>query len=68
MLVRARQHLDHIRLQTCIRLNKKYRAGQKEHGGFLPDLGVSKLLDEAIKEAIDQVVYLLTIRDLLDGR
>jgi len=40
----------------------KYRKGAEEHGGNLWDLSEDELLDEAINEAIDQVIYLLTIK------
>ena len=38
----------------------KYDAGQKEHGGNLWDK--KGLIDMAIDEAIDQVVYLVTLK------
>jgi len=39
----------------------KYRKGQKEHGG---DLWKKKhIIDMAIEEAIDQVGYLITLRE-----
>jgi hypothetical protein len=42
---------------------KKYSKGVEEHGGNLWELSSSKILDEAINEAIDQVVYLITLKD-----
>ena len=42
-------------------VDHKYRKGQAEHGGQLW-LNPS-LLDNAIDEAIDQVVYLLTLKE-----
>ncbi len=45
--------------------DKKYRAGQAEHGGNLWELTGEQLINNAIDEAIDQVVYLLTIKDRL---
>ncbi len=44
----------------------KYQKGQKEHGGNLWDLSATQLLDEAIAESIDQITYLLTLRDKLN--
>lgn len=41
---------------------KKFRAGQKEHGGHIANLSNSRLLDEAIAETIDQFVYLYTLK------
>lgn len=40
----------------------KYQKGALEHGGNVWDIDPDKLLDEAISEAIDQVVYLVTLR------
>jgi len=46
-------------------VDSKYRAGQAEHGGNLFDMITVELVDNAILEAIDQVVYLITLRDKL---
>lgn len=44
----------------------KYQKGQEEHGG---DLWKKKgLIDQAIDEAIDQIVYLLTIKQQLQAK
>lgn len=59
------QHLEDIQDDFCDLVEHKYRAGQKEHGGFLGDLPAEQLLDNAIDEAIDQVVYLLTLKQKL---
>lgn len=57
-------HLEKL-LKKFERLaSDKYIKGQQEHGGKLwlkPGL-----LDMAIEEAIDQVIYLLTLKDQLD--
>ncbi len=58
-------HLDSIKHDFFVLVDKKYRAGQAEHGGDLTDLSAMKLLDSAIDEAIDQVVYLFTLKDKL---
>jgi hypothetical protein len=42
--------------------------GVAEHKTYLPNEGVDKILDFAIDEAIDQLTYLLTLRQLLDER
>lgn len=47
--------------------DRKYRIGQHEHGGDLHKKSTAWLLDQAILEAVDQVVYLLTIREQLDA-
>ncbi len=56
------EHLQDIISQTTTMMERKYRAGQAEHGGNLADMSKYKLLDCALEEAIDQVVYLLTLR------
>lgn len=43
----------------------KYEAGAIEHTGNLWEVDRDKLLDYAIEEAIDQVVYLLTLKGKL---
>ena len=53
-------HLALILEQSAQAICKKYRAGQKEHGG---DLFHKKgIIDMAIEEAVDQVIYLLTLK------
>ena len=42
----------------------KYEAGQAEHGGDL--WKKADLIDRAIEEAIDQVIYLLTLKQQID--
>ena len=59
------QHLHTIKETFDIWVDRKYRAGQKEHGGNLFDLSFESLLDNAIDECVDQFVYLLTIRQSL---
>ena len=39
----------------------KYMRGQAEHGGLL--WRKTGIIDMAIEEAVDQVIYLLTLRD-----
>jgi hypothetical protein len=47
-------------------VDAKYRKGQEEHGGLLTELTSETLCDHAIEEAIDQVVYLLSLKDKLE--
>ena len=54
-------HLQRIKSRFLAMVDHKYRKGQAEHGGQLW-LNPS-LLDNAIDEAIDQVVYLLTLKE-----
>ena len=46
-------------------IDAKYRKGVNEHGGNLWDLPIRELVDNAIDEAIDQLAYLLTVKDQL---
>lgn len=58
-------HLLRVVKESSRRIEDKYAAGAKEHGGVLLDLSSSALLDAAIDEAVDQIVYLLTLREKL---
>lgn len=55
-------HLQSIKDEFSKRVDEKYRAGQQEHGGNLYDQTNLELLDQAIKEALDQFTYLITLR------
>lgn len=59
------EHLEDIKYEFTRLVDAKYRAGQKEHGGEL--WRKRGLINMAIEEAIDQVVYLITLRDQLNG-
>lgn len=63
-----RDHINHLSLEFTARMSEKYRKGAKEHGGDIFDLNEFVLLDEAIAEAIDQFVYLMTLRSKLTKR
>lgn len=54
------EHLQSVKDKFCQDLDKKYRAGQKEHGGNLWDK--EGLLDFAIEEVLDLAVYLYTLK------
>jgi hypothetical protein len=60
-------HLLNIKREFYRLVDDKYRKGVKEHGGNLWKVKTSKILDYAIDEAIDQVVYLLTMKQQLNG-
>jgi hypothetical protein len=62
------QHLKRIKTNFTSKVDVKYRAGQKEHGGDLMHNNALALIDMAIAETIDLVVYLETIREVLVGR
>ena len=59
------RHLSRVLSAAVYRINEKYRKGQKEHGEHLWERPVDYILGQAIDEAIDQVVYLLTLRERL---
>ena len=61
-----KEHLKRVVHQAGQLIIKKYVRGVKEHGGHLWQK--PGLLDEAINEAIDQVVYLLTLKEQLGDR
>lgn len=61
------QHLKRIKYNFNLKVDIKYRAGQKEHGGDLMHNNALTLLNFAIAEAIDQVVYLETLREVIVG-
>ena len=54
------RHLAFIKGEFSRLADLKYRKGQKEHGGNLTDK--RGLIDMAIDEAIDQVQYLLSLK------
>lgn len=55
-------HLAIIKMTFDMLVDNKYRKGQEEHGGNLMNQSEMSLVDSAIDEAIDQVVYLLTLK------
>jgi len=59
-----REHAKIIAKDAASRIITKYGAGQKEHGGFL--WKKPGIIDMAIEEAIDQVIYLLTLKEQLE--
>lgn len=58
-------HLRTVKIDFYSIVDAKYRKGQEEHGGDLTDMPVLKLIDSAIEEAVDQFVYLTTLRHKL---
>jgi hypothetical protein len=55
-------HLLKLNSEIADRMVEKYTTGAVEHGGNLWDKGEDYLLDAAIDEAVDQLVYLLTLK------
>jgi hypothetical protein len=61
-------HLNRILDQSRHLITEKYIKGAKEHDSTLSeDYSVERLLEEAINEAIDQITYLLTLKEKLNG-
>ena len=58
-------HLGRVKTEFAALVDAKYRAGAAEHSGELLSLSDLEILDLAIEEAIDQVVYLLSLREKL---
>ena len=65
MTLEQEKHLQKIKDEFVVLADAKYRKGQEEHGGDLFDKDVLWLLDQILYEAIDQVVYALTLREKL---
>jgi len=59
------QHLEEIQDEFLDLVDEQYRAGQLEHGGNLFDMSAVELLDNAISEAVDEFVYLTTLKSKL---
>lgn len=62
---KSENHLQLIKNEFERLVDLKYREGQHKHGGILNEKSVEFLIDAAIDEAIDQVVYLITLKDKL---
>jgi hypothetical protein len=65
MTLEQELHLRTIKEQFAADVDAKYRAGVREHGGNLWEMPTVELIDEAMKEAVDQYVYLATLRGQL---
>lgn len=59
------KHLEHIKIEFSNLVDPKYRKGQEEHGGDLFDYSPEWYIEQALLEAVDQVVYLLSARDAI---
>ena len=64
MTIQQERNLKSIKERFVGWLDKKYRKGQKDHGGNL--WKKKGLIDMAIDEAVDQVVYLICLRDQIE--
>ena len=58
-----RYHLEQIKLATCDLLDRKYKAGVQAYKGTkLWTMPAARMVENAIEETIDQVTYLLSLR------
>lgn len=55
-------HLASIKSQFLELVDPKFRAGAAEHGGDLMDMSEDDLIDNCILEAVDQLVYLMSLK------
>jgi hypothetical protein len=60
--------LQRIKAEFAERVQQKYPAGAKEHGGYLGDLTELALVEHAIDEVVDQFCYLSALREKLLAR
>lgn len=61
----AERHLSRVKRRVAARIDRKYRAGHREHGGKLWEKPASALIEEALNEVIDLAVYLETLKEQL---
>lgn len=60
------QHLANIKEDFAREVDKKYRAGQEQHGG---DLWAKKdLINKALEEIIDLYVYMSTLKTQIENK
>lgn len=60
-------HLNSVVQFATEALIQKYTLGAIEHKGLITDLSTEVLLQEALNEALDQVVYLTTLIQKIKG-
>lgn len=61
------EHIGKIVLDFSRKANEKYEKGVIEHGGNLWEHETLWLVEQAMDEAIDQYVYLYTLREKIRG-
>lgn len=59
-------HLGHLLGAFDSMFSEKYKQGVAEHGGGLWNLSALQLMDNAIKENLDQFAYLMTLRGQIE--
>jgi hypothetical protein len=63
MTEKQQEHLRQIEMDFASEVHAKYEEGVKHHGGNLWEKSLSYHVQEAIKETIDQYVYLHGVRE-----
>lgn len=63
-----KKHAETIAIAFTHLMKDKYKKGVEEHGGNIWDMTPLALVEEAIKENIDQFVYLYTARQRMLGQ
>lgn len=66
MTTEQNEHANKIAESTRRKLLFKYAKGAAEHGGNLWENSATWLIDQAIDEAIDQIVYLTTLKEAIE--
>lgn len=61
-------HISFLERRAMRLVRTKYTKGATEHSGHIWDLSEMQLIDNAIEEAVDQLVYLLTLKDKIEAR
>ena len=61
------ENLKQLKKLATDEMSAKYIKGVEEHGGHLWRKGQKFLIDQAYSEAIDQVVYLGQLKQIIDG-
>lgn len=65
MTAEQQLHAEYLADQFKQLMVEKYEKGANEHGGNIWEISNEDLLENALEEAIDQVVYLLTLKNKL---
>ena len=60
------EHLGRIMQKLVPRIQEKYRDGQLKHQTRLWEADILQLANEALNEALDQVVYIYTLIEQLE--
>lgn len=67
MTLEQEAHLAETQAQIQALVESKYRDGASKHGGDLLTYGTLTLIDNAIEENLDALVYLLRAKSVLQA-